>query len=63
MPPEEYENNLKACLDQVRPSLKGLVLMSPFFVEPNKQDAMRARMDQYGQIVKKLIQKMLPRAL
>jgi lysophospholipase L1-like esterase len=55
--PDEYESNYKTILDQVRPSLKGLVLMTPFFVEANKQDAMRARMDQYGQIVKKLAEK------
>jgi lysophospholipase L1-like esterase len=52
--PEEYESNLKHVLDQSRPGLKGLVLMSPFFVESNRQDAMRVRMDQYGQIVKRL---------
>ena len=55
--PDEYEANYRAILDQIRPSLKGLVLMTPFFVETNKQDAMRARMDEYGQIVKKLAEK------
>lgn len=55
--PEEYEENYKALLDQVRPSLKGLVLMPPFYIEPNRHDAMRARVDQYGQIVRKLADK------
>ena len=31
--------------------------MTPFYLEPNKQDPMRAQMDQYGAIVKKLAKK------
>ena len=34
-----------------------MILMTPYYMEPNKQDAMRARMDQYGDIVKKLAAK------
>lgn len=49
--PEEYEQTLDALVGTTRPLLKGLVLMTPFFVEPNQADAMRARMDQYGKIV------------
>jgi lysophospholipase L1-like esterase len=52
--PAEYEANQRAIIEQIRPSLKGLVLMTPFFVESNPKDAMRARMDEYGRIVKKL---------
>lgn len=28
--------------------------LTPFFIEPRKQDAMRATMDKYGAVVKKL---------
>lgn len=52
--PEEYESTLERLVRDTLPSLKGMVLMTPFFMEPNKNDAMRARMDQYGEIVKKL---------
>jgi phospholipase/lecithinase/hemolysin len=31
--------------------------MTPYMVEPNKSDPMRARMDEYGAIVRKLAQK------
>ena len=52
--PETYEANLRACIDQTLPVVKGMVLMTPFYIEPHRDDAMRARMDQYGRIVKKL---------
>ncbi|MBI5722851.1 MAG: SGNH/GDSL hydrolase family protein [Planctomycetes bacterium] len=52
--PEEYERTLDELLGQVRPRIKGLVLITPYFIEPNAHDAMRARMDQYGQAVKHL---------
>ncbi len=31
--------------------------MTPFFIEPNRTDAMRARLDDYGAVVRKLAQK------
>lgn len=51
---EEYEAALREILGAVRPSLKGLVLMTPFYLEPNESDAMRHTMDQYGAVVKRL---------
>jgi lysophospholipase L1-like esterase len=55
--PEEFENTYDGLLTATRPSLKGLVLMTPFYIEPNKSEPMRARMDEYGRIVKKLADK------
>ncbi|WP_067926244.1 SGNH/GDSL hydrolase family protein [Alicyclobacillus shizuokensis] len=52
--PEEYEQTLRTLLGQVRYRLSGLVLMTPFYLEPNKEDAMRRRMDEYGRIVKRV---------
>lgn len=49
--PEEYEATLDALVGTTKPLLKGLVLMTPFYVESNQAEAMRARMDQYGKIV------------
>ena len=52
--PEEYEKTLDALVAQTRPKVRGLVLMTPYYIEPNKLDPMRARMDEYGAIVKKV---------
>jgi lysophospholipase L1-like esterase len=54
---EEYERTLEELIQKTKPVLKGLVLMSPFYIEPNKKDAMRAAMDRYGAAVKKLADK------
>lgn len=51
---DEYERTLSELIVQTLPSLRGLVLMTPFYIEPNRKDAMRARMDRYGSVVKKL---------
>jgi len=51
---EEYERTLRELVGRTRPVLKGLVLMTPFFIEPNPGEPMRARMDQYGAVVKRL---------
>jgi len=48
---EEYEATLRELLAQTRPALKGLVLMTPFYLEPHRADPMRAAMDRYGQVV------------
>ncbi len=52
--PEEYETTLRELVRRTQPSVSGLVLMTPFYLEPNRSDAMRARMDQYGAIVRKI---------
>ncbi len=35
----------------------GLVLMTPHYIEPNRNDAMRATMDKYGEVVKRIAAK------
>jgi len=54
VPLEEYAATLEELVAKTRPLVKGLVLMTPFVIEPNKGDAMRARMDQYGAVVRDL---------
>jgi lysophospholipase L1-like esterase len=49
---EEYKHTLNELVQQTKPHVKGIVLMTPFYMEPNANDAMRATMDQYGQAVK-----------
>jgi len=51
---DEYERTLDDLLGLTRPRLKGLVLMTPFFIELNRQDPMRERMDRYGGAVRTL---------
>lgn len=48
----QYEQTLEELVTSTKPSLKGLVLMTPFYIEPLKQDEMRFKMDGYGQAVK-----------
>jgi len=51
--PEVYAQTLDELVASTKSKVKSLVLMSPFYIEPNPADAMRARMDEYGAIVKK----------
>ncbi len=55
VPLDEYRSNLEKLIEQT--SVKKLVLMTPFYMEPLKEDAMRKTMDAYGQVVKELAQK------
>ena len=52
--PEDYEACLRRLIALTRPRVKGMIFMTPYIMEPNKADPMRARMDQYTEIVKKL---------
>lgn len=51
---EEYEATLHELVAQTRPAVRGLVLLTPFYIEPNREDAMRAQMDRYGAVVRGL---------
>jgi lysophospholipase L1-like esterase len=52
--PEEYERVYELLLARTIPGLKGLVLMSPYYVQDKRTDPLRARMDEYGSIVKRV---------
>ena len=52
--PEQYELVYRSVLAKTRPKLDGLILMTPYFLEKNREDPMRAKMDGYGAITKKL---------
>lgn len=52
--PELFEETLGRLVSKQRDHLVGLVLMTPFFLEPNLADPIRKRMDEYGAIVKKI---------
>ena len=55
--PEDFEATYTRLIERTLPTVKGMVLMTPYFMEPNKDDAMRVRMDEYGAIVRKLAEK------
>ena len=55
--PKVYEKTLLELTSKTRPKLKGLIIMAPFYLEPNSEDPMRKRMDQYGAICKKVAHK------
>lgn len=54
VPLEEYARTLAALVEQTQPRVKGLILMTPYFLEPNQADPMRARMDEYAAVVRAL---------
>jgi lysophospholipase L1-like esterase len=51
--PDEYEATLRRLAELTAPVVKRLFLLTPFYIEPNPADAMRARMDEYGAIVQR----------
>ncbi|CAM4377076.1 SGNH/GDSL hydrolase family protein [Paenibacillus tarimensis] len=53
---DEYEATLRELTAAVKPRVKQLVLMTPFYLEPNEQDKMRQKMDEYGSVVKRIAQ-------
>ena len=54
---EEYERTLDELVRSTLPRVKGMVLISPFYLEPNPADAMRATMDRYGAVVRRLAER------
>jgi lysophospholipase L1-like esterase len=55
--PAVYAKTLEQLVIQTKPKVAGLVLMTPFYIEPNPADAMRERMDEYGEIVRQIATK------
>ncbi|MDF2925229.1 MAG: family lipase [Paenibacillaceae bacterium] len=51
--PAEYEDNLNKMMELCQGKVRQTVLMTPFFMERNLQDEMRARLDVYNEIVRK----------
>ena len=54
---EEYEKNLEEMILKIKEKVKGIFLCTPYYIEPNGEDAMRKRMDEYGLVCKKLAKK------
>ena len=54
---EEYESNVEEMILRVKDKVKGIFILSPYIIEPLREDMMRARMDEYVAVCKKLAQK------
>lgn len=55
--PEEFEATYARLIERTLAHVKGMILMSPYFMEPNRLDPMRVRMDEYGAIVRRLAER------
>jgi len=53
---DEYTSTLNQLVKATLPHVKGLVLVTPFFMEPSRNDAMRLMVDSYGDIVREVAQ-------
>ena len=54
---DDYRKNMEKMITDTLPHVKGMILMTPYFMEQNRQDKMRAAMDAYGAVVKELGEK------
>ena len=54
---EEYEKNLETMILKIRGKVKGIFICTPYYIEPNKSDLLRNRMDEYIKVCKYLAQK------
>lgn len=52
--PQEYEQNLRVMIESAQKIAKGVILTTPYYMEPNKTDFMRARMQEYVDICARL---------
>lgn len=55
--PDEYEQNVEKMIEMVKGSVKGIFILTPYYMEPNTADPMRARMDEYCAVCKRLAEK------
>lgn len=53
---ERYEEIYRRLLERTRPEVKGLILMTPYYIETHRADPMREKMDAYGRVVERLSQ-------
>lgn len=55
--PDAYAAGLDDLVRRTLPHVRGMILMTPCYVEASTADAMRARMDDYGAIVRSIAQR------
>ena len=55
--PAQYEQNVEEMILSLQGRVKGVFLMTPYYMEPNPADTMRARMNEYGAVCQRLAEK------
>lgn len=50
--PDEYRKTYEELVNETRPKVKDIFIISPFMIEPNRQDPMRAMVDIYAGIAR-----------
>ena len=48
---DDYAQTLDNLIRLVKPNLHGLILLTPYYLEPDSNDPLRAMMDRYGEVV------------
>jgi lysophospholipase L1-like esterase len=51
---DEYRDSLEYLVKSTLPVLKGMILMTPYYIEKNNNDEMRSVVDKYGAVVKEI---------
>jgi lysophospholipase L1-like esterase len=54
---DEYEANLEELITTTKKSVEGIILMAPYYMEPNREEPLRKMADQYAGVVEKLAKK------
>ena len=55
--PEEYRENMEKMILSVKDKVKGLFILTPYIMEPLREDMMRKRIDEYVEICRELAEK------
>lgn len=54
---DQYRENLDKILSQTVGKVKGVILMTPFYMDRNREDQMRAMLDGYGDVCREMAKK------
>lgn len=50
--PEDYAENLRTVIRRTLPHVKSMILMEPYFIESNENDALKIRMKEYAAVAR-----------
>ena len=54
--PEEYERTYRELIERTKPAVRQMVLVTPYYLELNRAEPMRIRIEEYADIVRRLAQ-------
>jgi lysophospholipase L1-like esterase len=57
VPLDKYKQTLDELVTTTKPMLKGVILMTPYYIEPDRAEPIRAMMDEYGAAVRQIAEK------